>query len=143
MGRVIEVMEKVVALLEADATLTGLLATTDAIYRGFPEQDAAYPCVTWNQIGDQAASPDVDIDEPKTRNNLVIQVSVWAVSQETANDVCDAIDDVLRCEGFATTNYRVLWPERDGWLSMQDGRRDSAGAQVWHFPSTWTLQVNG
>jgi len=82
-----EFKTRLVEVLSADAGLTGLLASDEAIYQQRPDQGAALPCVVYALDSEYAAG----LNKP---GKHVARLKVSALADDP--DALDAIEDALR-----------------------------------------------
>lgn len=137
-ARVSELIEEWIDGIEADSTVNGEISSR--AYQSYPENDAAFPMVTVEQIGDQPAGGEGELGIAIKKNEVVFQVSVWATSKTAARTICDAIDDVHYATRLTTTNWFCPYQKRGPWREIKAPYRDpSTGAQIWQFTSDWTL----
>jgi len=75
----IEFEQALMDALEADATLTGLLASTTAIYARRPFQGAGYPQLTYTyrDEADMALSGRGKVE-------IALQIDIWGAAEDTA-----------------------------------------------------------
>jgi len=98
-----EFKPKLMAVLEADATLTALLSGTTAIYYRRPAQSVVYPALVYSLETEYAQ----ETNQPGVRR---MTLTIHAAGDDP--DTLDAIEDALRsvldeaASSLSTTNWR-------------------------------------
>ena len=135
-----ELKAKIVALLRADETLTGLLASDEAIYYRKPPQARALPCLTYF-LEDE---PDREF-HGYGRFRAYLTVSIWSTSGDTNDAILAALDGVLfdahRAGGLDTAHWQVSACRRVESKVADGGRADAAGLEIERRDTRWELQL--
>ncbi len=137
-----EIYKAVRDALLANSALTGLLASADAIWRIYPADSAAFPCISIS-LGD---TPDQGLSG-EGQWDCDVKITVYGTNPETNDALKQRIDIILYDrpqvrDGWTTETYRIKTCRRTGAPPPGAPRfTDSNQNALFEQETNWVLRV--